>query len=95
MLPYIPSKLAFQFIGDSLSAVSIIEDLRFVLESKSGVVPGSQGQYLPEGVDQAWPFLTGEYFKAEHRINAKPGAALSVCFHFFYLFFIEENVGYC
>ncbi|KAJ3481088.1 hypothetical protein NLI96_g7896 [Meripilus lineatus] len=35
------------------------------------------GQFLPQGVDQAWPFLTGEYFKAEHNVNAQPGAALS------------------
>ncbi|KAJ7724741.1 SGNH hydrolase-type esterase domain-containing protein [Mycena maculata] len=55
LVPYIPSELVFQFIGDSLSA----------------------GQYLPEGVNQAWPFLIGETFKAEHRINAQPGAALS------------------
>ena len=41
-----------------------------------GIDPGSQGQYLPEGVDQAWTFLTGEYFKAEHNINAQPGATL-------------------
>ncbi|PPQ80335.1 hypothetical protein CVT25_003618 [Psilocybe cyanescens] len=56
LLPYEPSKIAFQFIGDSLSA----------------------GQFLPQGVDQAWPFLVGEIFKAEHRINAQPGAALTV-----------------
>ncbi|KAI1785442.1 hypothetical protein LXA43DRAFT_976224 [Ganoderma leucocontextum] len=55
LLSYVPSKLAFQFIGDSLSA----------------------GQYLPQGVNQAWPFLTGEFFKAEHNINAQPGAALT------------------
>ncbi|KIJ61724.1 hypothetical protein HYDPIDRAFT_31055 [Hydnomerulius pinastri MD-312] len=55
LLPYEPSKLAFQFIGDSLSA----------------------GQYLPNGVDQAWPFLTAEYFKAEHNVQAQPGIALS------------------
>ncbi|KAF9494762.1 SGNH hydrolase [Pleurotus eryngii] len=53
--PYKPSKLSFQFIGDSLSA----------------------GQYLPLGVDQAWPFLLGEQFKAEHTINAQPGATLT------------------
>lgn len=29
------------------------------------------------GVDQAWPFLTAEAFKAEHNINAQPGAALA------------------
>jgi len=55
LLPFTPSKLAFQFIGDSLSA----------------------GQYLPQGVDQAWPFLTGEAFKAEHNIQAQPGIALT------------------
>ncbi|EGN92302.1 hypothetical protein SERLA73DRAFT_191343 [Serpula lacrymans var. lacrymans S7.3] len=55
LLEYEPSKLAFQFIGDSLSA----------------------GQYVPEGVDQAWPFLTSEYFKAEHNIQAQPGIALT------------------
>ncbi|KAJ8474756.1 hypothetical protein ONZ51_g7001 [Trametes cubensis] len=62
LLPYTPSKLALQFIGDSLSA---------------GVGSGSQGQFLPQGVNQAWPFLTGEFFKGEHRVNAQPGAALS------------------
>ncbi|TFK36095.1 SGNH hydrolase-type esterase domain-containing protein [Crucibulum laeve] len=55
LLPYKPSKLKFQFIGDSLSA----------------------GQFLPKGVDQAWPFLTGEHFKAEHSVTAQPGAALT------------------
>ncbi|KAI0073215.1 SGNH hydrolase [Panus rudis PR-1116 ss-1] len=55
LLPYTPSRLTFQFIGDSLSA----------------------GQYLPSGVDQAWPFLTSEYFKAEYRVNAQPGATLT------------------
>ncbi|EJD04852.1 SGNH hydrolase [Fomitiporia mediterranea MF3/22] len=54
-LPYTPSKLTFQFIGDSLSA----------------------GQYLPQGVDQAWPFLVSEAFKAEHVIIAQPGIALT------------------
>ncbi|KAL5520329.1 hypothetical protein ACEPAG_9543 [Sanghuangporus baumii] len=55
LLPYIPSRLTFQFIGDSLSA----------------------GQYLPQGVDQAWPFLVGEAFKAEHVVVAQPGIALT------------------
>ncbi|KAH9919117.1 SGNH hydrolase-type esterase domain-containing protein [Fomitopsis serialis] len=55
LLPYVPQPLAFQFIGDSLSA----------------------GQFLPMGVDQAWNFMTAETFKAEHRINAQPGAALT------------------
>ncbi|KAG2119411.1 hypothetical protein DEU56DRAFT_873935 [Suillus clintonianus] len=55
LLPYRPSHIAFQFIGDSLSA----------------------GQYLPLGVDQAWPFLVSEYFRGEHNIQAQPGIALS------------------
>lgn len=55
LLPYESSRLAFQFIGDSLSA----------------------GQYTPYGVDDAWNFLTAEYFKAEYNINASPGAALT------------------
>ena len=81
LLPYTPSKLALQFIGDSLSAVSIedrhrLSGLNRVLTR--GVGSGSQGQFLPQGVNQAWPFLTGEFFKAEHRVNAQPGAALSV-----------------
>ncbi|RPD77308.1 SGNH hydrolase [Lentinus tigrinus ALCF2SS1-7] len=78
LLPYTPSKLAFQFIGDSLSA----------------------GQYLPLGVDQAWPFLTGEYFKAEHNINAQPGAALKDIVSYgnqhgvSYQYFKTEDTGY-
>jgi len=37
----------------------------------------SAGQYCPAGIDQAWPFLTGEYFEAEHTVIAQPGACLS------------------
>ncbi|THU94211.1 hypothetical protein K435DRAFT_860750 [Dendrothele bispora CBS 962.96] len=37
----------------------------------------SAGQFLPEGVDQAWPFLVGGQFKAEHVIVAQPGTALT------------------
>ncbi|GJE89044.1 SGNH hydrolase-type esterase domain-containing protein [Phanerochaete sordida] len=36
----------------------------------------SAGQYLDQGVLQAWPVLTSEAFKAELRVNAQPGAAL-------------------
>lgn len=78
LLPYVPSKLAFQFIGDSLSA----------------------GQYLPQGVDQAWPFLTGEFFEAEHNINAQPGAALTDIVSYgnehgvSYQYFKTEDTGY-
>ncbi|KAF9482308.1 hypothetical protein BDN70DRAFT_904789 [Pholiota conissans] len=53
--PYKPSKLVFQFIGDSFSS----------------------GYLLPMGVDQAWTFIVGERYGAEHRINAAPGAALT------------------
>ncbi|KDQ56035.1 hypothetical protein JAAARDRAFT_132916 [Jaapia argillacea MUCL 33604] len=78
LLTYTPSKLAFQFIGDSLSA----------------------GQFLPMGVDQAWGFLTGEYFRAEHRINAQPGATLTDMYSYgnvhgmSYQFFETEDTGY-
>ncbi|TDL27074.1 SGNH hydrolase [Rickenella mellea] len=78
LLPYVPSKLAFTFIGDSLSA----------------------GQFLPLGVDQAWPFLTGEFFKAEHTVIAQPGAALSDIVSFSnqhglsFEFFRTEDDGY-
>ncbi|KAK0200765.1 SGNH hydrolase-type esterase domain-containing protein [Desarmillaria ectypa] len=37
----------------------------------------SAGQYLPMGVDQAWPFIVGEQFKAEHTVIAQPGIALA------------------
>ncbi|THH04832.1 hypothetical protein EW145_g5236 [Phellinidium pouzarii] len=78
LLPYTPSNLAFQFIGDSLSA----------------------GQYLPQGVDQAWTFLTGEAFKAEHLINAQPGIALTDIVSYenqhgmSFQFFQTEDSGY-
>nr|GAT46219.1 predicted protein [Mycena chlorophos] len=78
LVPYIPSDLVFQFIGDSLSA----------------------GQYLPDGVDQAWPFLVGETYKAEHRINAQPGAALTDILSYgnvhgvSYEYFRTEDTGY-
>jgi lysophospholipase L1-like esterase len=78
LLPYKPSKLAFQFIGDSLSA----------------------GQFLPLGVDQAWPFLVGEKFKAEHTINAQPGATLTDMVSYgnvhgvSFQFFKTEDTGY-
>ncbi|KZT19865.1 hypothetical protein NEOLEDRAFT_926432 [Neolentinus lepideus HHB14362 ss-1] len=78
VLPYIPSPLAFQFIGDSLSA----------------------GQYLSEGVDQAWPLLTSQYFKAEGTVNAQPGAALADIYAWgnvhgvSYQFFRTEDTGF-
>ncbi|THU94218.1 SGNH hydrolase [Dendrothele bispora CBS 962.96] len=78
LLPYKPWRLAFQFIGDSLSA----------------------GQFLPKGVDQAWPFLVGEQFKAEHVIVAQPGATLTDIVSFgnehgiSFQFFRTEDTGY-
>ncbi|VDB90318.1 unnamed protein product [Peniophora sp. CBMAI 1063] len=78
LLTYKPSRIAFQFIGDSLSA----------------------GQYLPQGVDQAWPFLTGEHFKAEHVVTAQPGAALKDIVSYgnqhgvSFQFFRTEDTGY-
>ncbi|KAL0952594.1 hypothetical protein HGRIS_006849 [Hohenbuehelia grisea] len=78
LLPYKPSKLSFQFIGDSLSA----------------------GQFLPLGVNQAWPFLVGEQFKAEHTITAQPGATLTDMVSYgnahgvSFQFFKTEDTGY-
>ncbi|KAJ7034165.1 SGNH hydrolase-type esterase domain-containing protein [Mycena alexandri] len=78
LVPYKPSELVFQFIGDSLSA----------------------GQFLPKGVDQAWPFVLGEAFKAEHVVVAQPGAALSDIVSFgnehgvSFQFFRTEDTGY-
>ncbi|THH02368.1 hypothetical protein EW026_g486 [Hermanssonia centrifuga] len=78
LLPYTPSKLAFQVIGDSLSA----------------------GQYLEQGVLQAWPALTAEFFKSEVNVNAQPGAALTDIPAFgnvhgvSYEFFRTEDTGY-
>ncbi|KDR78245.1 hypothetical protein GALMADRAFT_138363 [Galerina marginata CBS 339.88] len=60
----------------------------------------SAGQFLPQGVDQAWPFLVGEHFKAEHRINAQPGAALTDILSFgnvhgvSFEFFRTEDTGF-
>ncbi|KAF8154301.1 SGNH hydrolase-type esterase domain-containing protein [Crassisporium funariophilum] len=60
----------------------------------------SAGQFLPQGVDQAWPFLVGETFKAEHRVNAQPGAALTDVLSFgnvhgvSFQFFKTEDTGF-
>ncbi|KAH8092168.1 SGNH hydrolase-type esterase domain-containing protein [Cristinia sonorae] len=60
----------------------------------------SAGQFLPQGVDQAWPFLTGEAFKAEHTVIAQPGAALTDIVSYgnqhglSYIFFRTEDDGY-
>jgi len=78
LVPFKPQRLAFQFIGDSLSA----------------------GQFLPLGVDQAWPFLTAEGLKAEHNVNAQPGATLTNIVSFgnehgvSFQFFRTEDTGY-
>ncbi|KAJ7616128.1 SGNH hydrolase-type esterase domain-containing protein [Roridomyces roridus] len=60
----------------------------------------SAGQFLPKGVDQAWPFLVGEAFKAEHVVNAQPGAALTDIVSYgnehgvSFQFFRTEDTGY-
>ncbi|KAJ7271248.1 SGNH hydrolase-type esterase domain-containing protein [Mycena rebaudengoi] len=60
----------------------------------------SAGQFLPKGVNQAWPFLVGEAFKAEHVVVAQPGAALSDIVSFgnmhgvSFQFFRTEDTGY-
>ncbi|KAJ7094330.1 SGNH hydrolase-type esterase domain-containing protein [Mycena epipterygia] len=60
----------------------------------------SAGQFLPQGVDQAWPFVLGEAFKAEHVVIAQPGAALSDIVSFgnehgvSFQFFRTEDTGY-
>ncbi|KAJ6609122.1 SGNH hydrolase [Mycena sp. CBHHK59/15] len=78
LLPYKPSKLVFEFIGDSFST----------------------GYTTPEGILQAWTFLTGEKFKAEESVVAQPGAALVDIFSFgnahgmSYQFFRTEDTGY-
>ncbi|QRV84419.1 carbohydrate esterase family 2 protein [Ceratobasidium sp. AG-Ba] len=76
--PYKPSKLRFQFIGDSLSC----------------------GYFNPNGIDDAWTFLTAQNFKAEHNIQARPGACLTErpCYEnphgMSYLFFRTEDSNY-
>ncbi|CAK5282002.1 unnamed protein product [Mycena citricolor] len=60
----------------------------------------AQGQFLPKGVDQAWPFLVGEQYKAEHVVVAQPGAALTDIFSYgnahglSFQFFRTEDTGY-
>ncbi|PBK69341.1 hypothetical protein ARMSODRAFT_886424 [Armillaria solidipes] len=58
------------------------------------------GQYLPQGINQAWPFLIGERFKAEHTVIAQPGAALTDIESYgnvhgiSFQFFKTEDTGY-
>ncbi|KAI0686318.1 SGNH hydrolase-type esterase domain-containing protein [Cytidiella melzeri] len=60
----------------------------------------SAGQYLPQGVLQAWPVLTTEFLKAELNVNAQPGAALKDIpawgnvHGVSYEFFKTEDTGY-
>ncbi|CAK5266700.1 unnamed protein product [Mycena citricolor] len=60
----------------------------------------NEGQFLPKGVDQAWPFLVGEQYKAEHVVVAQPGAALTDIFSYgnahglSFQFFRTEDTGY-
>jgi len=55
ILPYAPSPLFFDFIGDSLTA----------------------GQYLKNEVLASWAWKVADHFKAERRISALPGIALT------------------
>ncbi|PBK85671.1 hypothetical protein ARMGADRAFT_941667 [Armillaria gallica] len=60
----------------------------------------SAGQYLPQGINQAWLFLIREHFKAEHTVIAQPGAALSDIASYgnvhgiSFQFFKTEDTGY-
>ncbi|KAF9027410.1 hypothetical protein BDZ89DRAFT_1101915 [Hymenopellis radicata] len=60
----------------------------------------SAGQYLPMGINQAWPFLVGEHFNAEHTVIAQPGAALKDIVSYGnmhgmeFQFFQTEDTGY-
>ncbi|KAG8967119.1 hypothetical protein FRC03_010674 [Tulasnella sp. 419] len=78
LLTYNPSKLSFQFIGDSLTA----------------------GMGNTQEIVSSWGFRLGETFKAEHNVQAQPGACLSdiPCWGnahgMSYLFFKTEDMGY-
>ncbi|KAJ7101357.1 SGNH hydrolase-type esterase domain-containing protein [Mycena belliarum] len=78
LVPYVPSELAFEFIGDSFST----------------------GYTTPEGILQAWDFITGETFKAEESVVAQPGATLVDMESFgnehgmSFQFFQTEDTGY-
>ncbi|KZV83689.1 SGNH hydrolase [Exidia glandulosa HHB12029] len=58
------------------------------------------GQYLPNGIDGSWAFLAAEAFRAEHLINAQPGACLTdqLCWGNYGgisgMFFKTEDTGY-
>ncbi|KAF8599937.1 hypothetical protein BDV93DRAFT_538822 [Ceratobasidium sp. AG-I] len=60
----------------------------------------SAGQYNTRGVNDAWTFLTAQEFKAEHSINAQPGACLTdqLCWGNYhgisYQYFQTEDTGY-
>ncbi|KAF8690999.1 GDSL-like Lipase/Acylhydrolase family, partial [Rhizoctonia solani] len=58
------------------------------------------GQHMPRGVNDAWSFLTAQDFRAEHNINAQPGACLvdQLCWGNYhgisYQYFRTEDTGY-
>ncbi|KAK0200724.1 SGNH hydrolase-type esterase domain-containing protein [Desarmillaria ectypa] len=60
----------------------------------------SAGPSLPQGINQAWPFLVGECFKAEHTVIAQPGATLTDIDSYgnvhgiSFQFFKTEDTGY-
>ncbi|KAH9478743.1 hypothetical protein JR316_0009203 [Psilocybe cubensis] len=78
VVPYIPSKTVFEFIGDSFTS----------------------GYLMPNGADQSWAFLVGEKYKAEHRIIAQAGAALTDIYSYgnvhgmSFQFFKTEDTSY-
>ncbi|KAF7312931.1 SGNH hydrolase [Mycena kentingensis (nom. inval.)] len=78
LVRYTPSKIAFEFIGDSFST----------------------GYTTPEGILNAWDFIIGETYKAEHTVVAQPGAALLDIFSFgnvhgmSFQFFQTEDTSY-
>ncbi|KAF9263171.1 SGNH hydrolase [Marasmius fiardii PR-910] len=60
----------------------------------------TSGQFLPNGINDAWPFLTAQHFGAEYRINSQPGAALTDIVSYgnqhgvSFQFFRTEDTGY-
>ncbi|KAG1744619.1 uncharacterized protein EDB91DRAFT_1080717 [Suillus paluster] len=56
------------------TVVTVNSDNRINLKS----IDLNAGQYLPLTIEQAWSFLTSEYFRGEHNIQAQPWIALSI-----------------
>ncbi|KAF9528694.1 SGNH hydrolase-type esterase domain-containing protein [Crepidotus variabilis] len=60
----------------------------------------SSGYLLPMGINQGWTFLVGENYKAEYRVTAQPGAALTDIYSYGNVngmtkqFFLTEDTGF-